>query len=459
MNQMTKFLIGGVALATLISGLFLFLNGGTSVTLSLNDNTAKVAGLADATSTATFTATSTTNTKGTQNTQNIAKYADIENQTLLPNPPQIIKAIYSTGWSAGSSSKLDYFINLIKTTELNAIVIDIKDYSGYVLYNIDNADVAKYGAKQIEITKINSVIKRLHDEGIYVIARVTVFQDPILAKARPEWAIHRSIANASSSAPAINFSSTASLWYDNKKLAWMDPSASGVWDYNIAIAKDAAARGFDEINFDYIRFASDGNLSAMRFPVYSAKTETKRAAIARFFKYLRDQLSGITISADLFGLSTVNYDDLGIGQRLEDAAPYFDALAPMVYPSHYAAGSFGYKNPANYPYEIIKTSMDGALKKLNALADGQTGGTASTSSATTTGMSATSSLPLATSPLVLAKLRPWLQDFNLGATYDVTKVKAEIQAVNDTVGKTGRFGGWMMWNSSNVYTKSALEVE
>ena len=328
-----------------------------------------------------------------------------------------------------------------------------------MLYNIDNADVAKYGAKQIEITKINSVIKRLHDEGIYVIARVTVFQDPILAKARPEWAIHRSIANASSSAPAINFSSTASLWYDNKKLAWMDPSASGVWDYNIAIAKDAAARGFDEINFDYIRFASDGNLSAMRFPVYSAKTETKRAAIARFFKYLRDQLSGITISADLFGLSTVNYDDLGIGQRLEDAAPYFDALAPMVYPSHYAAGSFGYKNPANYPYEIIKTSMDGALKKLNALADGQTGGTASTSSATTTGVSATSSLPLATSPLVLAKLRPWLQDFNLGATYDVTKVKAEIQAVNDTVGKTGRFGGWMMWNSSNVYTKSALEVE
>lgn len=345
---------------------------------------------------------------------------DIENQKPLAAPPEIIKAVYATGWSAGSRAKLNYLIDLIKTTELNAIVIDVKDYSGYILYDIQNEQVKKYRAKQVSIPKINSVIKRLHDDGIYVIARITVFQDPRLALARPDLAVQNN--------------QTKTTWHDRKGLAWIDPASQEAQDYNIAIAKDAAARGFDELNFDYIRFPSDGNLEVMEFPFYNSTTTLQKTVIKNFFKYMRKELAGTPISADLFGLTTVNNDDLGIGQSFIDAIRYFDAVAPMVYPSHYANGFIGYKNPADYPYEVIKYSMEKALDKYSRLD------------------SATNSKPL-------AKLRPWLQDFDLGADYDTAKVKDEIRAVDETVGKTKYFDGWMLWNPSNVYTKSALELK
>lgn len=341
--------------------------------------------------------------------------ADIEPQKPLENPPKEIKAIYSTGWSAGSQSKMDYFINLIKTTELNAIIIDIKDYSGNVAYKIENADVEKYGAKEIRIPRVNQLIRRLHEEGIYVIARITIFQDPILAKARPDLAIHSK--------------KSGGLWLDRKKLAWMDPASKDVWDYNIAIAKDAASRGFDELNFDYIRFASDGNLDDMVFPFWDEKTP-KREVIKEFFRYLREQLPNIKISADLFGLATINNDDLGIGQVIENAYQYFDFVAPMVYPSHYAAGFNGYKNPAEYPYEVVRYSVESALKRM------------------------------ASSTIVESKLRPWLQDFDLGADYDATKVKAQIRAVYDAASSTLEFiNGYMLWDPKNIYTKEALSDE
>ncbi len=348
--------------------------------------------------------------------------ADIEPQKPLENPPKEIKAIYSTGWSAGSQSKVDYFINLIKTTGLNAIIIDIKDYSGNVAYKIENADVEKYGAKEIRIPQINKLIKRFHDEGIYVIARITIFQDPILAKARPDLAIH----SRSKLTPNTQNLTPETLWLDHKKLAWMDPASKDVWDYNIAIAKDAANRGFDELNFDYIRFASDGNLDDMVFPFWDEKT-LKSRTIKIFFKYLREQLVGIKISADLFGLTTVQKDDLGIGQIIEDAYQYFDFVAPMVYPSHYATGFNGYKNPAEHPYEVVKYSIESALKRI------------------------------ATSTITEAKLRPWLQDFDLGADYDAEKVKAQIKAVYDAASSTPEFiNGYMLWDPRNVYTKEAL---
>lgn len=288
----------------------------------------------------------------------------------------------------------------------------------------------KYGAKEIQIKKINSVIKRLHDEGVYVIARLTVFQDPALAKARPDLAVQNALKFSSSTAADAD-----TLWYDSKNLAWIDPAAKEAWEYNLAIAKDAAERGFDEINFDYLRFASDGDLEAMKFPFYDEKKQIKREVIKSFFEYLRDGLSRTKISADLFGLVTINSKDLGIGQYLEDAFPYFDYLAPMVYPSHYSPGSFGYKNPAAYPYEVVKGSMEGSLKKLEKYQSNNT------------------------STTLTVKLRPWLQDFDLGAKYDETKIRNQIKAVEEALGQTSRYNGWMLWNPSNIYTKSALEVE
>lgn len=357
--------------------------------------------------------------------------ADIENQKPLTNPPDEIKAIYLTSWSAGNKEKIDYAVNLIKSTELNAVVIDIKDFSGYVAYDIKNAEVEKYKTKEIRIPKINTLIKKLHDEGIYVIARITVFQDPLLAKARPDL--------------AIKSSSTGKIWQDNKKLSWFDPNSKEVWGYNIVVAKDAASRGFDEINFDYIRFPSDGDLNDMVFPFWDGKT-LWATVIKNFFQYLRLELKDTRISADLFGLTTINQGDMGIGQVIENAYAYFDFVAPMVYPSHYYTGAFGYKNPAEHPYEVVKNSLESALKRLQNYESGILNN-GSTTNATTTNIHN-------------SKLRPWLQDFDLGADYDAVMVRKEIQAVYDAASSTPELSnGFMLWNPSNVYTREALKPE
>lgn len=363
----------------------------------------------------------------------LAAVQDIENQSPLTDPPQVIKAVYVTSHTAGTQSRINALIDLIKQTELNAVVIDIKDYSGYVAYDIKDEDVERYGAKEIRIPRINSLIRRLHDEGIYVIARITIFQDPVLAAARPDWAIKNAV--------------TGDLWRDNKGIAWIDPAAKEAWEYNIRIAKDAAGRGFDELNFDYIRFPSDGDLSVMSFPFYDGKT-LKRSIIADFFKHLRAELEGTKISGDLFGLSTVNTDDLGMGQVIEDAYVSFDYVAPMVYPSHYARGFLGFQNPAAHPYEVVKYSMDLALRRLQKLESG----ILNLESGTTTTSSAFGKIQNSKSK-IQSKLRPWLQDFDLGANYDAAKVRAQIRAVEDA----GLRDGWMLWNPGNVYTREALQ--
>ena len=240
--------------------------------------------------------------------------ADAPPQQPLANPPKIIKAIYFTGWSAGSENKVEYLINLAKKTEINAVVIDIKDYSGYVSYDIKSDEIEKYKGKEVKINKINSLIKRLHDENIYIIGRISVFQDPVLARARPDLAVH-SKSKLMTNGQQLT---AKTLWLDNKKLAWIDPTNQECWDYNIAIAKDAAERGFDELNFDYIRFPSDGSLEDMDFPGWD-KITSKEEVIKNFFKYLREKMGRTRISADLFGLSTVNNGDLGIGQVIENA--------------------------------------------------------------------------------------------------------------------------------------------
>jgi len=343
---------------------------------------------------------------------------DIEPQKPLASPPKIIKAIYATNWSAGSERKIGYLINLIKKTELNAIVIDIKDFSGYVAYQTRIDLVNKYKTSEKRILKPNALIKRLHDEGIYVIARVSVFQDLALIKARPDLAIQDKI--------------TGKVWRDDKKLTWLDPASKEVWDYNIAIAKDALNRGFDEINFDYIRFASDGKIENIKYPFYDGITP-KQELIRQFFEYLRNQLGDAKISADIFGVALVMNDDQGIGQYFENILPYFDAIAPMVYPSHYSSGFFGFKKPATQPYEVVKKSLASAMERI-----------ANYESRITNGE--------------IAKLRPWLQDFDLGAIYDTKKVRDQIQAVYDTLDEN-TYGGWMLWDPANNYTAEALITE
>ncbi|MFA5355303.1 MAG: putative glycoside hydrolase [Candidatus Paceibacterota bacterium] len=329
----------------------------------------------------------------------------------IPSPEEI-KGIYVTSWSASKKNYVDYVIDIAKNTEINGVVVDIKDWSGYVAYDTEVLEVEEYNAESIRIKDIGSLIQRFHDEGIYVIARITVFQDPILAAARSDLAVH---------------SKSESLWLDNLGLAWIDPAATGSWGYNVSIAKEALKLGFDEVNFDYVRFPSDGNLRDMVFPFWDGITK-RHLVIREFFKYLRQEIPYGTLSVDLFGLSASASNDLGVGQMLADAFEYFDYVCPMIYPSHYATGFLGYLNPAEYPYEVVKYSMENALRRLSAY-----------------------------DKLLVrdVKLRPWLQDFNLGAVYDSEMVKSEMRAVYGA--NQNDFAGFMLWNSLNIYTKEALQ--
>ncbi|MBI2406481.1 MAG: GTP-binding protein [Candidatus Harrisonbacteria bacterium] len=378
--------------------------------------------------------------------------ADISPQPPLSNPPSVIKAAYVTSWAAGSNKKMAYVKRLLEETELNAVVIDVKDYTGVISYDADLADAKRYGATERRIPRINALIKELHDAGVYVIARIAVFEDQRLPLAHPEW--------------ALQSKKTGKQWRDYKGLMWMDPGARGVWDYTIAIAKDALARGFDEVNLDYIRFASDGELADVRYPVWDGKTP-KKETMRQFFAYVRQAIPDAKLSADLFGMTTTNNDDLNIGQYLEYAMPYFDAIAPMVYPSHYTSGFIGITHPARAPYDVVRYSLSEAIKRMKAYIAARDTALATIGAANVSAGAMTVPLPLR------AKLRPWLQDFNLGATYDAEKIQAQIRATTDAARECadtcdglihdeaidGRFiGGWMLWNAGGTYTEEALRI-
>jgi hypothetical protein len=356
----------------------------------------------------------------------------------LSNPPEIIKAVYVTGWSAGTKKYLNYLSELFKSTEINSVVVDIKDYSGFVSYASDADEVKKYKLYNNAISDIDALVRFFHDKNIYVIGRISVFEDPGYAKTRPDLAVYNKSKTLDLSQPV--------LWKDNHGLSWLDPASSKVWDYNVSLAKDVLKHGFDEVNFDYVRFPSDGKIENMGFPVWDGKV-LKHEVIKNFFKYLRSQLPDDKISIDLFGQTAVNTDDMGIGQLIEDAFKYADYISPMVYPSHYADGFMGFSNPADHPYEVVKYSMQSAVNKQNfyiqeqKLKIGEAAGT-----------------PAFELQLInasrLAKYRPWLQDFDMGANYTSDMVKQEIAATQEALGD--EFCGFMLWNPSNIYSRGAV---
>lgn len=320
--------------------------------------------------------------------------------------PEPVKAIYMTSWVAGRKDLRANLVKLIEETELNAIVIDIKDYSGMIAFHVNDPKLAEYDSVENRISDIKEFIGELHAKGIYVIGRISAFQDSHLVKIHPEFAVK---------------TKAGAVWKDRKGVSWVDAGAKPVWDYLLAIGNESYALGFDELNFDYIRFPSDGNMKDIAYPFSEGKT--KSLVLKEFFAYVEKEFrpKGIPISADLFGMTTSNSDDLGIGQILEYALAHFDYVAPMVYPSHYPAGFNGLKDPDAHPYEVIHFAMSKGVAKAIAA----------------------TSTP--------SKLRPWLQDFSIGdVTYTPELVRAQMTATYD-VGLTS----WMMWNASNRYTKGA----
>ena len=323
--------------------------------------------------------------------------------------PEPLKAIYMSSWVAGTPSIREGLVKLIEDTELNAVVIDIKDYTGKIAFEVSDPELQKIGSAEKRVPDMKEFIAELHKKDIYVIGRIAVFQDPHMVKHRPDLAVRRK--------------SDGAVWKDYKGITWLDANSKEVWDYTILIGRESYSLGFDELNFDYIRFPSDGNMKDISYPLSGIKS--KPEAIRSFFEYLSINLrpSGVKISADLFGMTATNKDDLNIGQVLENALPYFDYIAPMVYPSHYPPGFNGYSNPNKYPYDVVHFSMSEAAKRTVAAS---------------------------TTPL---KLRPWLQDFDYGGDYDIPEVKAQIKATYDS-GLTS----WMLWSPSNKYTRGALET-
>ncbi|MDF1498666.1 MAG: putative glycoside hydrolase [Patescibacteria group bacterium] len=370
----------------------------------------------------------TTNEPNLNLEQEIEKLAEFSNDVekknlkILENPPEEVKALYLTSFSAGSEKKMNEVIDLIEREGLNAVVIDIKDSSGYVAYDTEVEEVIQNNAVQIKIPEIDSLLEKLHKKNIYVIARVVVFQDPLFSSARPDLAIKNNI--------------TGGVWRNYKGLSWIDPSASEYWDYIVKISKDASARGFDEINYDYIRFPSDGNLRTMSFSFFDEEKTPKHEVMKEFFAYLNSNLPDIKISVDLFGLATVNDGDLGIGQVIEDAYESFDYICPMVYPSHYANGFIGFQNPAQYPYEVVKYSIEKASERLDEFNKKRELEENSENK-----------------KIRNAKIRPWLQAFDMGAVYGVEKVNLQIQASYESGGV-----GWILWNASNSYSSRVVGI-
>ena len=323
-----------------------------------------------------------------------------------------------TGYTVAMTERFNKLIDLINTTELNAVVIDVKDDNGLMTYSSDLLDVGFTGAnKNVRIKDIGAVMKVLHDNNIYSIARIVTFKDRIAGDKYANLAVKNT---------------SGGIWRDRHGMSWLNPYNRDSWDYLVDIAEEAAIKGFDEIQFDYVRFPTDGNTKIIDYGS-SAAGKSKAEAIAEFLSYGRDRLSkkGVVVSADVFGLVTTAADDMRIGQHLESIAKSVDVICPMVYPSHYGKGSYGVAEPDFEPYKIVNRSMTVAEDRIDAIKDVRK----------------------------KAVLRPWLQDFTASylkkyKRYGSAEVRAQIDATYDAGSEE-----WLLWNAGNIFTSGALLKE
>jgi hypothetical protein len=334
-------------------------------------------------------------------------------ETTIRLRPQIIRAAYLTYYGIAERSIRERVLSLVGRTELNAVVIDVKGDRGLIPYRTEVPAALEAGVLGPVIIKdFDGMLAGLRAKGVYTIARIVTFKDNILANHRKDL--------------AIIDTRTGRPWLDNEKLAWVDPFREEVWDYAIAIAKEAAAKGFDEIQFDYVRFPTDGRLSAARYSQPN-NSSTRLPAIAGFLAKARRELgpTGVFIAADLFGYTAFNANDTDIGQRIEELAPHLDYICPMVYPSGYHLGIPGYRNPVAHPYEVVRESV----RLIRARSQNTT-----------------------------VQVRPWLQDFRDYAfdrrIFGVREIKSQMRGAVE-----GGAVGWMLWNPRNDYTAEALSLK
>ncbi len=323
---------------------------------------------------------------------------------LVPFAP---KALYLSFFGIGDRKLRESAINLMRETDLNTLVIDIKGDRGMIPYRSSVPLAAEVGAQRVTtVREMGSLMKSLKERGIYTIARIVVFKDDPLALARPEWAVR---------------TQAGEVWQDREHLAWVDPFNKEVWKYNIDIAIEAAQYGFDEIQFDYVRFP---DTSGLRFSMDN-KEENRVKAISGFLAEARWRLApfNVFVSADIFGYVCWNLNDTNIGQRLEDIAPHVDYLCPMLYPSGFQFGIPGYRIPVANPYQIVYLSLKRAQERTK---------------------------------LPPQHFRPWLQAFR---DYAFDKRDFKDREITSQVNAADGFGsdGWMFWNPRNNYSSGGLK--
>lgn len=330
-----------------------------------------------------------------------------DGETVVALEPFSPRALYLSFYGIGAPSLRQAALELIDETELNALVIDVKSDRGMVPYRSAVPLAAEIGAQRIiTVPDIRDLVSRLRQRGVHLIARVVVFKDELLAEAKPELAVK----------------SGGRVWHDREQLAWTDPFLREVWQYNLDIAEEAARLGFDEIQFDYLRFPDAAGLAFSQ-----PSTERNRvAAISGFLQEARRRLApyNVFVSADVFGYVAWNTGDTDIGQRLDALAPQLDFISPMLYPSGFQFGIPGCANPVAHPYEIVYKTLAKARERTG---------------------------------LASARFRPWLQAFRDYAfdrrAFGGTEVRAQIRASEE-------FGtdGWMLWNPHNVYSRDGLRA-
>jgi hypothetical protein len=319
------------------------------------------------------------------------------------------KALYLTVYGIGAAFLRDPALDVIQRNNLNALVIDLKGDRGLIPYPSGQAFAEKAGALKLRtIPDLKQLVADMKARGLYLIARLVVFKDDPLAAVRPDWAVHLA---------------GGAIWKDREGLAWIDPFRREAWDYTLGVAEEAAAAGFDEIQFDYVRFPDAQGL------VFSQpSTEAARVAtITGFLKEASRRLApyNVFVAVDIFGYVCWNRDDTGIGQRVEELATAVDYISPMLYPSSFQFGIPGYRNPVAASYEIVRRSLEEAKRR--------TAGTR-------------------------VRYRPWLQAFTDyafgGQRFGPDEIGKQVQAARDS-----ETVGWMLWNPRNVYTSNDFRPE
>lgn len=341
-----------------------------------------------------------------------------ENNPALPGREAVkVRGIYISGPMAGSTELFQNILDSAAGTEINTVVIDFKDDQGRITCPVDSPVASEIGACRPYVQDMKGLVTSLKERGLYVIARVVAFRDPWLAEKKPEWSLHLA---------------DGSLYRDRQGMAWVDPYRKEVWDYLVEVGTEAKEAGFDEVQFDYIRFSTEGTMRDVVFDEAVTGGRSKTDVITEFVKYAYENLAsqGLFVSADVFGtIIGSDIDAQAVGQVYTEMAKHLDYICPMIYPSHYGPGNFGLEHPDTMPYETVLE----ALKKSQMVMDQAAEADGHVSSQ--------------------AIVRPWLQDFTasyLGEgnyiPYGYNEVQRQIQAVKDA-----GYDEWMLWSAANRY--------